>query len=96
MDSVINGPSISDIVKVLFFDSNKVLEFDLVGKGKVYLKLKGLIPVKYKDQILLIISTRKIPGNLDRHGFLLYNTEDQSGTFVDPKTISELEEILLT
>lgn len=94
MDSVINGPTKSDIVGALLFDRDKILEFELVGKGKVGMKLKGLVPAKDKGQDLLIVSTRKIPGDCDRHGFLLYNMEERSGTFVDPKTMVELEAML--
>ena len=90
MDKVINGPNKSDIMEALFLDRYKVLEFDLVGKGKIYMKLKGIVPAKDKQQDLLIVSTRKIPSDQDRHGFLLYNMVERSGTFVNPKTMAEL------
>ena len=96
MDTVINGPTKSDIVGALLFDRHKVLEFDLVGKGRIAMKLKGLVPAKEGEKDLLIVSTRKVSHDFDRHGFLLYNMEERSGTFVDPKTIVELETLLQT
>ncbi len=96
MDTVIKGPTYIEIVRALLFDRHTILEFEVVGKGKIRLKLKGFVPAKDKGVDLLILSTRKIPEDWDLHSFLHYNMKDRNGTFADPKSIAELEKLLQT
>jgi hypothetical protein len=84
------GPSGLDLIESLFFDRDKVLQFDRTDGTQMLGRLVGMLPNMGMPQMSVLIVEYHPKRGQTAIAIMMYDTHNRDGWFVKPATVEEL------